>query len=216
MAACHLGAEIAFRARSTQKAAFSLLQSRKDLNLQPRRLAYQEWWQVRLVAMKSSGTLYQLLLPGIFSSGAEDEPSTGRAAHISCLSYPTFAVASFRPSRWRYLLSAMRGFPFFAVRPARAFVRFRIGCNRGPAVFRSAMGVSAHKNETRTRCQAMKRPTREGRATFCKSVGRHVYPAFAVAFSTAWSVNSFTRRGLINNRQEAGAVAGRTYRLDYA
>jgi hypothetical protein len=61
----------------------------------------------------------------------------------------------------------------------------------------------------------MKRPTREGRATFCKSVGRHVYPAFAVAFGAAWRVDSFTRCGLIDNRQEACAVAGRTYRLDY-
>ena len=43
--------------------------------------------------------------------------------------------------------------------------------------------------------------TREGQAVFCNSVGRHVYPAFAVAFSTAWSVDSFTRLGLLNNRQ---------------
>ena len=32
-------------------------------------------------------------------------------------------------------------------------------------------------------------------------VGCHVYPAFAVTFSTAWSVDSFARRGLLNNRQ---------------
>jgi hypothetical protein len=46
-------------------------------------------------------------------------------------------------------------------------------------------------------------------------VGRYGDPAFAVAFGAAWRVDSFTRRGLIYDRQEAGAVAGRAYHLDY-
>ena len=58
---------------------------------------------------------------------------------------------------------------------------------------------------------------RQGRSpTRGKYSSRHCgYPAFAVAFSTAWRVDSFTRRGLINNRQEASAVAGRAYHLNY-
>jgi len=37
----------------------------------------------------------------------------------------------------------------------------------------------------------------------------------AIALGTARRVNPFTRRGLLNNRQEAGAVAGRAYLLNY-
>jgi hypothetical protein len=40
-------------------------------------------------------------------------------------------------------------------------------------------------------------------------LGKYVYPAFAVAFGAAWHVDSFTRRWLIYDRQDAGAVAGR-------
>ena len=37
----------------------------------------------------------------------------------------------------------------------------------------------------------------------------------AIALRTARRVNPLTRRGLLNNRQEAGAVAGRAYILNY-
>jgi hypothetical protein len=52
-------------------------------------------------------------------------------------------------------------------------------------------------------------------AVSCNLIGRYVHPTFAVAFGAAWSVDPFTRRGLVNNRQEAGAVAGGAYHLDY-
>ena len=45
--------------------------------------------------------------------------------------------------------------------------------------------------------------------------GKRAYPALTAALRAARSVNPLARRGLLNNRQEAGAIAGRAYLLNY-